>query len=378
MKISIGLPNFNHAAFLAQALEGVLSQTYQNWELCIVDDGSPDDSWKIIERYRARDARIVAERFPCNRGVQAAIKRSLELCAGELVYPAGADDYLSDCRFFELSVAALERFPQAALAYARAELVDGNDGRPLGGTGSYVPRRHARGLVKSTEMGIPIQFIPPQEALAQFVSRHMVIPFCALIFRRTLLTESGYYDEALGPQSDYFLANAWAALHGAVFIDTPVAVGRISEKTYSGSAGEDEYFRRHALVEKKLRSLSLPYKTDERLFAQFRAATINDRLSVPFQRHLFDTVRRFCDSVPPDVFVTNARRDCARLELALDERIEKAGAIFDEVAGPIGPLPPEPESRPRPWLKPVAEFFLTLGRVLGNSFSNFGNWLWQV
>ncbi len=377
MKISVGLPNFNHAAFLPRALEGILSQTYQNWELCIVDDGSTDDSWAIIERYRARDARIVAERFPRNRGVQAAIQRILELLTGELVYPAAADDYLSNPRFFELSVAALQRFPQAALAFARAEIIDGDDGRQLGETGLYIPSRQARGVVKFTDIGPPMQFIPPQEALAQFVSRHMIIPFCSLIWRRAPMAELGYHDEALGPQSDHFLNHALAALHGAVFIDTVAAVGRISEKTYSGSAGDDDYFRRHALVEKKLRLLALPYKTDERLFAQFRTATISDRLSEPFQRHLFDSVRRFCESVPPDAFVTNAQRDCARLELALNDRIEKARAIFDEVAGPIGPLSPDPDSRPRPWLKPVAEFFLTLGRVLGRSLSDVGNWLWE-
>ena len=56
MKIAVILPNYNHAAFMEQALEGVLSQTYKNWQLWVVDDGSTDDSWAIIERYRDRDA----------------------------------------------------------------------------------------------------------------------------------------------------------------------------------------------------------------------------------------------------------------------------------------------------------------------------------
>ncbi|CAN3991682.1 hypothetical protein MCBRY_002508 [Methylocystis bryophila] len=377
MKISVILPNFNHGAFIAQAFEGILAQTYQNWELCVVDDGSTDDSWAIIERYRDRDPRIFADRFTSNRGAHAAFRRCLELCSGELLYSTGADDYLSNSRFFELGVRALQRFPQAALTYARAVLIDGNDGRQLGETGSYIPRRQAHGVARYTDTGTSMQFIPPQEALAGFVSRHMIITFCALIARRGVMAKLGYYDEALGPQSDGFLNNAMAALYGAVFIDATVAAGRISDKTYSGSAGDDDYFRCHALLEKKFRALQLPYKADERVFAQFRAATIADRLSEPFQRHLFDTVRRFCDSVPPDAFVTKTRRECERLEAALNERIEKARAIFDELAGPVVPLTPDPDSRPRPWLKPVAEFFLTLGRVLGRSLSGFGKRLWE-
>ena len=68
MKIAVILANYNHAAFITQAFEGVLSQTYQNWRLWVVDDGSTDESWSLIERYRDRDSRIIIERFPQNRG----------------------------------------------------------------------------------------------------------------------------------------------------------------------------------------------------------------------------------------------------------------------------------------------------------------------
>src|SRR5208283_2793060 len=141
MKISAALPNFNHAAFLAQAFEGFLSQTYQDWELCVVDDGSTDESWSIIERYLQKDARIVAERLPRNFGVHTAVARCLELCTGEVLCPSAADDTISHPRFFEIGVAALQRFPQAAVAYAPAAILDANDDRKLGYMGSYIPSR---------------------------------------------------------------------------------------------------------------------------------------------------------------------------------------------------------------------------------------------
>jgi glycosyltransferase involved in cell wall biosynthesis len=387
MRISIILPNFNHAAFITQALESILAQTYQDWQLCVVDDGSTDDSWAIIERYRGRDARIVAERAPHNRGVNATLRRLLELCTGELLCPLAADDYLTNSRFFELGVAALQRFPQATLAYASAAIVDANDGRKLGDMGSYIPSRRASGVVRYSDAGASVQFIPPQEALTRFVSHHMFIPGCSVILRRALMAEVGGYDEALGPQSDYFLNHALAALHGAVFIDAPVAVARVSEKTYTGSASDEDHFRRHALVEKKLRALALPYQADERLFAQFRTAAISSRLVEAYQRQLFDNVRGSCDSIPSDAlqmfpqepaaFVSSLKMDCARLETTLNRQIEEARAIFNEVAGPIALLPPVSQSRPRPWLKPVAEIFLTLGKAVGKAFSDFGHWLWE-
>jgi len=199
-----------------------------------------------------------------------------------------------------------------------------------------------------------------------------------------LMAELGVYDDALGPQADYFLNHALAALHGAVFIDAPVAVARVAASTYNGSASDDDYFRRHALVERKIRTLALPYGTDERLFAQYRSATINSRFAEAFQRRLLDAARGVCSSVPPGeaqmfppdlaAFVTSLQKDCARLETNLNDQLERAQAIFNEVAGPIGSLPAGSESGPRPWLRTAAEFFLTLGRTL----TDFGNWLWTA
>jgi len=388
MKVALILSNFNHAAFIAQAFEGVLSQTYKNWQLWVVDDASTDDSWAIIERYRDRDPRIVAERFPRNRGVLAAHRHLLQLCSGELLCVIAADDYISNPRYFELAVAALQRFPEAAAAFAPAAIVDANDGRQYGFMGSYSPPRSADGVVKYSDRGASLQFVPPQEALKGFVSHRMFITGCSVAVRRALIGELDFCDDTLGPQSDYFFFHALAALHGAVFIDSPVAVARVSATTYSGSASDDDFFRRYALVEKKFRALPLPYGTDEHLWAQFRRSTIASRTVEFHQRRLFETVRRYVESVPPaelQMFprqpadlVASLQEDCARLETTLDENIEKARRIFDEVAGPIAPLPLGPQSQPRPWLKPLAEMFLTLGRVVGKAFTDLGNKLWQA
>ena len=58
MKISIIIPNYNKADFIGETLNSLISQTYVNWEAIIVDDGSTDDSKKIIEKYADSDKRI--------------------------------------------------------------------------------------------------------------------------------------------------------------------------------------------------------------------------------------------------------------------------------------------------------------------------------
>ena len=56
--ISIITPSYNSSKFISQTIESVLSQTYENWEMIIVDDMSPDNSNEIIEEFIEKDSRI--------------------------------------------------------------------------------------------------------------------------------------------------------------------------------------------------------------------------------------------------------------------------------------------------------------------------------
>jgi glycosyltransferase involved in cell wall biosynthesis len=58
IKVSIITPNYNCGNFIAQTVESVLAQTFQNWEMIIVDDCSSDDSYAIAMEYASRDGRI--------------------------------------------------------------------------------------------------------------------------------------------------------------------------------------------------------------------------------------------------------------------------------------------------------------------------------
>ena len=66
--VSIITPNYNCACFIGQTIESVLSQTYRNWEMLIIDDCSTDNSIEIIEKYVKQDARIKMFKTECNSG----------------------------------------------------------------------------------------------------------------------------------------------------------------------------------------------------------------------------------------------------------------------------------------------------------------------
>jgi glycosyltransferase involved in cell wall biosynthesis len=89
---SIIIPTYNRANIIRQAIKSVLAQTYTNWELIIVDDGSTDNTKEIISSYSNNDNRIKSF-FQINKGRSAARNKGIELSVGEYLCFLDDDDY---------------------------------------------------------------------------------------------------------------------------------------------------------------------------------------------------------------------------------------------------------------------------------------------
>lgn len=118
-KISIIIPCFNHAEFLAETLNSVLSQTYKNWECIVVNDGSTDNTEEIVSNYCRKDERIkyVSQR---NMGVSAARNRGIQESDGYFILPLDGDDII-DSTYIEKAVCYFEENPQTTLVYCKAD-----------------------------------------------------------------------------------------------------------------------------------------------------------------------------------------------------------------------------------------------------------------
>src|SRR6185503_2569102 len=88
------LPCFNAADTLPLALGALLAQTITDWECVCIDDGSKDDTWRLLQAAQRLDKRFVIERFPENRGRGAARQRALELARGEFLAFQDSDDWM--------------------------------------------------------------------------------------------------------------------------------------------------------------------------------------------------------------------------------------------------------------------------------------------
>jgi glycosyltransferase involved in cell wall biosynthesis len=120
--VSIALPVYNGEEHLAAAIDGILAQTYRNFELIICDNASTDSTPAIIARAQAGDGRIRSFRHERNLGPQANFGFGLEQRRGEyFMWAAHDDEKLPE--FLAATVAALQRNPAASMACTWTTLV---------------------------------------------------------------------------------------------------------------------------------------------------------------------------------------------------------------------------------------------------------------
>lgn len=100
MKISVVMPVYNVAEYLSKCLDSIICQTLQDIEIICVNDGSTDESLKILQEYKSRDKRIIIiDKQNENSGV--ARNAGLAIAQGEYVYFADSDDWIYDENVFE-------------------------------------------------------------------------------------------------------------------------------------------------------------------------------------------------------------------------------------------------------------------------------------
>jgi hypothetical protein len=116
-RVSIVLPSFNGSRHLDEAVASVVAQTFKDWELVLVDDGSSDDTGARMEAWARRDPRIRALRLSPNRGLPAALNEGFRHARGEL-FTWTSDDNLYLPGALERMAEHLERSDDVDLVYA--------------------------------------------------------------------------------------------------------------------------------------------------------------------------------------------------------------------------------------------------------------------
>ena len=145
-RLSIGLPVYNGENYLAESLDSLLGQTYEDFELIISDNASTDGTADICRRYEREDSRIRYVRQPRNIGCAPNHNFIVDEARGDFVKWASHDDlYARD--LMERCVDALDAYPHVVLAHAWTAMIDGSGAvteaieYPLATASSSAPQR---------------------------------------------------------------------------------------------------------------------------------------------------------------------------------------------------------------------------------------------
>lgn len=204
-EVTIVIPVYNRLGYLAATLDSVLAQTFQGWELLVVDDGSQEDVAGFTAQYTDPRMRFIRQ---ANQGNAAARNAGIEQGSGEFVICLDSDD-LWHPTMLEKCVAFLLARPDVDVVYTQVQYIDGHGQslpRPVG------PTPHNGDLLESLLMGYPI------------------LPSSALV-RRSCFERWGAYTPGL---DDWELWLRWAA-GGCRFacIEQPLLQYRIHDQNFN-------------------------------------------------------------------------------------------------------------------------------------------------
>lgn len=246
MIISILMANYNHGFFLDNAISQILLQTYQNWELIIVDDASTDNSVEIINSFSKIDSRIKPIYLEKNVGALNAIRIAEGNCAGQLIFGVAADDYIHDQYFFENAILAFEKYPKISGYFSKTILINGIS------------------EISISEMGHSLieGYINQTEFKELFFNNLIFIPGSSSIWRKIDFDKFGGFNNELGAQIDYFINHTLPMYGGVYFHNKNVYKMRSFENSLSRQQNKNntiKYFLQIIQIQSKY---GLFYKID--------------------------------------------------------------------------------------------------------------------
>jgi glycosyltransferase involved in cell wall biosynthesis len=240
MKVSVIIPTYNRANILKQTVDSVLNQTFQDFEIIVIDDGSIDDTQQIFSDYSDK----VRYKKQQNAGVNAARNHALQLAKGEYIATLDDDDMWLDYKL-ELQVEILDKFTDIGFTYSNFFILQSDGRRTANGLGSW----HESSLdwsqifeksFKYNELSLQTSFphIPDDTILlhigdiyhASLYQPH-VLPSTA-IFRRALLPDEIRFIEHDSICGDWDFFARLSKCHKVVYLDLETTLNRSHEDTF--------------------------------------------------------------------------------------------------------------------------------------------------
>ena len=244
--VSIIIPAYNSEIFLSETIDSILGQTYANWELIIIDDGSKDATFALSKQFEEQDARIRAVQKP-NGGVVSALNRGLSELSEESfgVITFGHDDVMKS-NLVECLVNELIRNEKAVLASALGSYIDA--GGELFRPGEMEHHYSERFSVQNGKaISLPLTNRIDFEMLAV----RNYIPAGGAIFKKAVLEQTGGFLTGCDGSEDWHLWLRFSQEGEIVFVNEALYLYRRHDKNITNNSefmGKSQIFMIRDLV----------------------------------------------------------------------------------------------------------------------------------
>ena len=202
-QFSVIMPLYNKASYVRKAVGSVVEQTFEDWELVVVDDCSTDDSAEIVSQYT--DSRIRVIRLTENGGVSAARNRGVSESTAPLICFLDADDWWEPT-FLEEMAGLIERHPDAGIY----------------GTGYYIVKN---GRKRVAPIGVAEGFLEGEINYCQVYAKTLCMPLTSIsvCMPRTVFNEIGGFPLGIKLGEDFLLWVHTALKHKVVLLNKPLS-----------------------------------------------------------------------------------------------------------------------------------------------------------
>ena len=277
--VSVIIPAYNVAEYIGQAIASVQGQTYKNWELIIVNDGSTDNTSEIIADAIKNIQQNVVVYYQDNGGLSAARNSGVSLATGEYIYFLDADDLLTQnslLRFVELSC-------QNTLDVLSFSAINFSDDSHAIGDEESTKQRIEEYNEYYNRAGDGICISSGEEAFISMINDNHFIPSAPLSFYRKDLVEKTPFRKGIIFEDNLFMTQ---------ILLRAKRVGTVNEKLYKRRIRSDsimhndarDYVRRftsHFIISEELRKMLANYAGDayealESMYSRFVTLSMDD------------------------------------------------------------------------------------------------------
>ena len=266
-KISVITASYNYENYIKETIESVLAQTYTDWEMIVVDDGSTDNSVDVIKSYCERDSRIKLYQHEngINKGLVETVKLGIEKANSEWLVFLESDDTITP-DYMEVKLDALSNHPELVFIF--------ND---INMFGDFEVIDSYNKMLKSHRAVLERRTYPTN-FLDVYQTKNIVPTFSVVMLRKDIMFGLDY-NVVFKPYLDWYLWAQLAAKYQFYYVDKKLTNWRMSKTSYISVSRTPEEIRDFKL---QLLRITHPKFNFWKIFYLFRI----------FEKYLLSTLKR--------------------------------------------------------------------------------------